>query len=97
VPTPPTKISALPFAVARGKLIAILDNRGWSNAEAGRLFHCAPSYVSMLKSGATTPGLALAARIEEVTGIPCAEWVKLTDGVKSPQTRIDKRSRGASS
>jgi transcriptional regulator with XRE-family HTH domain len=33
------------------------------------------SYISMLKLGRVTPGLRLAARIEDAAGIPCGSWM----------------------
>lgn len=57
------------------RFAASLSERGWSNADAARELDCAPSYVSGLASGRVTPGLALAARIEEKLGVPCSLWV----------------------
>jgi plasmid maintenance system antidote protein VapI len=34
------------------------------------------SYISMLRLGRVTPGLRLAARIQDKTGIPCDAWLE---------------------
>jgi len=70
---PSPRPSVAESAPARKKLIDFLE--GKKVAEAAKLFGCSPTYVSMMRSGAATPGLALAVRIEAVTGIPCGEWV----------------------
>lgn len=53
-----------------------MEERELTNVTAGKLFDCAPSYLTMLRRGHATPGLDLAARIEKITGIECRAWVE---------------------
>jgi hypothetical protein len=59
-------------------LVAYLAEYELSYSAAGRLFKCARSYVSHLVRCRATPGIQLAARIEEATSgrIPCRAWTE---------------------
>lgn len=70
----PKRQSIEDVSPARKKLLDWLAGKDLSTEDVAKLFECSRTYVSMMKSGAATPGLALAVRIEAVTGIPCGEW-----------------------
>lgn len=56
--------------------------RAWRQAQEptvsqetlGKLLGCTRVYVSQLESGYSTPSLALAVTIEQLTGIPPRDW-----------------------
>lgn len=60
----------------RERLRAWLDALGMTKAAAGRAFDCSPEHVAYILEGKRSPGLRLAFRIEEVTTIPAADWVR---------------------
>jgi hypothetical protein len=55
---------------------AYLVEHSLSQSQAGKLFGVAKSYVGLLANARATPGLGLAALIEEKTSgtIPCRSW-----------------------
>jgi hypothetical protein len=69
------RINTSPVTPGPKQLAKFLDQKDLTNAEAGKLFRCSPSYVSMLLSEQVTPGLDLASRIQKVTGIECRLWI----------------------
>ena len=79
---------------ARERFSIEIASRDWSNADAARKLDCAPSYITGMKNGQVTPGLALAARIEKVLGIPCAEWVAGKTPVPSERRQGRTRRSG---
>lgn len=54
-----------------------LEKKGLDTAGAAEALDLTRSYVHMLKSGAATPGLKLAVKIEQWSrrNVPCKSWV----------------------
>jgi transcriptional regulator with XRE-family HTH domain len=46
---------------------------------AAAAFGVSRSYISMIRRARTSPGLAMATRIEKLTGIPCRAWDEAPD------------------
>ena len=74
--TPPPSPPTTPPLSAPQRFDEYLKKHSLTMAAAGKIFDCAPSYVTMLRHGSVTPGLTLASRIEKITGIECRAWVE---------------------
>ena len=60
---------------AAERLAAWLDRAGQTQRDFADSIESSEGQVSNLLSGRRTPSLALASRIEELTGIPASSWV----------------------
>jgi hypothetical protein len=69
------KVEAAETRTAPERLAEYLRDHNLSGQTASKIFACVPSFISMLLAGKATPGLELAAHIEDVTGIECRAWV----------------------
>lgn len=57
-------------------LEAYLADREMTISAFAEVVSSTKSYISMLRLGRVTPGLALAAKIEKATEIPCSSWLE---------------------
>ena len=52
-----------------------MEERGWNQTQLSAAMDVEPAVVSRWLSGARTPSLRMAHRIEERLGIPAEEWL----------------------
>lgn len=59
----------------RQRLIAYRDKHGYKQYELANLLELDEAYLSQLLNGKRRPGLPIACRIEDRTGIPVESWL----------------------
>jgi len=74
----------------RERLIAYRDKHGYKQYELADLLDLDETQLSQFLSGKRRPGLPIAVRIEERTGIPAKSWLLNAVG-----TRKKKRGEGS--
>lgn len=78
----------------RERLAEYRDKHGFKQYELAELLELAEAHLSQLLSGKRSPGLLIAVRIEDRTGIPVESWVPSRLGRSSRQTKSDKSPAG---
>ena len=68
-----------------------LRRRGFTQADAARYLEFDAPYVSVLVSGARTPGLANAIKLERLTGIPVEAWAATESNESEPPSTDQPR------
>lgn len=63
--------------LARQRVTAWLLERKRTQRWLAAKLGCTPTYVTLLLSGQRTPSLAMAKRIQQITGIPATDFVDL--------------------
>lgn len=72
----------------RERLAEYRDRYGYKQYELAELLGIDDAYLSQLLSGKRRPGLPIAVRIEERTGIPAKSWLLTARGKSSKQKAV---------
>lgn len=70
------------------KLRTWMDVHGVSQREGGPMFEVHYSYINALLSGRRRPGLAVAIRIEKLTGVPANGWLSPHEAIEATDRRV---------
>jgi transcriptional regulator with XRE-family HTH domain len=68
---------------ARERLREYCTRHGYKQRELAELLEIHDAYLSQMLSGLRRPGLPIAVRIQDMTGIPVASWLLTPRGAKS--------------
>jgi transcriptional regulator with XRE-family HTH domain len=77
---------------ARERLVAYRDKHFKNDYELADLLHVGRPYLSQLLSGQRNPGLAMAVRIEDATGIPARAWADIRKPKSKTRNKIERES-----